>query len=114
MIIWPTSLPQSPLIEGFSDIPQDTVIRSKFDGYSKIRNRYTAAMHIVTENYLLTKSQFDTFRNFYETTLGNGSEDFNKPDPVEGGTSVYRFTQPYDYEFLGIHFRVSLDMEKLP
>lgn len=112
--VWPTSLPQSPLIQGFSDNPQNSVLRSQMTGLTKQRNRYTAVLHDVTENYWLTPTQFTTFRNFYKNTLGNGAAGFIKSDPVEGGNRQYRFTRPYSFEFNGVDYFVVLNLEKLP
>lgn len=114
MAQWPASLPQSPLLEGFSDTPQDTVIRSGFIGGDKQRNRYTAAVHNVTENYLMTPAQFQTFLEFFRDTLKNGSLTFDKEDPVEGGFRTYQMVAPYQAPRAGLHYRVQLTMEKLP
>lgn len=111
---WPSTLPQSPLIEGFSCVPQDSVLRSKMDGYTKQRNRFTAVLYDVVEPYLMTVQQFADFKEFYHTTLGNGAEQFIKPDPESNVTAVYQFTDTYDSEFNGVQYRVTLSMEKLP
>lgn len=111
---WPTSLPQSPLLEGFSDVPQDSVIRSEMDGLTKQRNRYSAVINDVVESYLMSPAQFSTFRDFYFQTLGNGAEEFLKKDPITQLTAVYRMSDVYDFEFNGVSYRVTLTMEKLP
>ena len=111
---WPASLPQSPLIEGYSDVPQDSVLRFNMDGFTKQRNRYTAVIHDVTEFYLLTPAQFNTFLTFYKNTLSNGSKDFIKKEPVSQLDKVYRFSAPYSFEFNGVSYRVELTMEILP
>lgn len=113
--VWPTALPQSPLIEGFSSTPQDTVLRSKMAGYTKQRNRFTAVLFNVEESYLMTPQQYQEFRTFYHDTLGNGADTFIKPDPEAGGiTALYRFSDVYEAEFNGIQYTVSLTMERLP
>jgi len=114
MADWPSELPQSPLIENFEDVPRNSVIRTEMSGFTKQRNRYTAVIHDVSEEYFLTKSQFDIFRNFYKNILQNGSLQFIKYDPVEDQDRDYRFTEPYEMEFDGIYYRVSLTLEKLP
>lgn len=113
-IEWPLSLPQTPLLEGYSDQPQDSVIRSAMTGLTKQRNRYTAILYDVEESYLMTPAQFNTFILFYESTLGNGAANFLKMHPVSDTTQVYRMTGPYNMEFNGVKYRVDLKMERLP
>lgn len=113
MANWPATLPQSPLLEGFDDTPQNSVLRSEFDGYTKQRNRYTAVLNNVTERYYMTQAQFTTFVNFYTSTLSNGSEEFIKPDPVLGVDKAYRFVEPYSMERVGLDWIVTINLEKL-
>lgn len=114
MATWPMTLPQSPLIEGFSDTPQDSVLRSKMDGYTKQRNRYTAALSDVEESYLLTPAQYADFKTFYFSTLGNGAATFTKPNPEAGTTDLYQFAAPFDATFNGVQYKVKLTLERLP
>lgn len=114
MATWPTVLPQSPLIEGFSDTPQDSVLRSKMDGYTKQRNRYTAALSDVEESYLLTPAQYDALVTFYTSILGNGALDFTKPNPETGTNSIYRFVDVYSGKFDGVKYKVKIKLERLP
>lgn len=114
MATWPATLPQSPLLDGFSDVPQDSVLRSPMTGLNKQRNRYTAVVSNVTEAYLMTPAQFITFVNFYETTLGNGADDFLKTNPITGITETYRFADVYDMQFNGVQYRVELTLERTP
>lgn len=115
MATWPASLPQTPLLQSFKDEPQNTVLRSSMTGLTKQRNRYTAYLSNVTEKYWLTPTQFDTFKTFYHTTLGNGAAEFTKTDPVSDTTRTYRFTGAgYTMSFNGIDFLVTLTLEKMP
>jgi len=115
MAIWPASLPQLPNRENFSDVPQDTTIRSPMDGSTKQRPRFTAQPHDVTEQYTITKAQVDTFLVFHESNLTNGALQFTKPDFLYGGTSEYIMVAPYELtpESPDI-YRLRLTMEKLP
>ena len=114
MATWPTELPNTPLVEGFEDFPRDSVVRTQMAGFTKYRNRFTAVIHDVSENYLLTPSQFTILRNFYEFTLKNGSLIFIKNDPVEQQNREYRFLEPYQFEFDGVFYKLTLQLEKLP
>lgn len=115
MATWPASLPQFPDTNGFSDIPQSTVIRSSMDGLTKQRTRFTAAVHDVSESYVILRSQVDTFIAFFKSDLDNGGLEFYKPDFLYGGISVYQFTEPYELEPLGGEiWRLSMSLEKQP
>lgn len=111
---WPLALPQSPLLDGFQDTPQDSVLRSKFDGFTKQRNRFTATLSDVSEKYYMTREQYAVFKSWFKSNLGNGALDFLKLDPETGVNQIYRFTEPYDSEFLGHAYYVTITLEKLP
>lgn len=115
MATWPASLPQLPNRESFSDVPQDTTIRSEMAGATKQRPRFTAAVNDVSEQYTMTRAQLDTFIAFYDFDLSNGALQFDKPDFIRGGVSQYIMTGPYDITVEGLDlFRVRLTMKKLP
>lgn len=114
MNVWPESLPQYPLIDGYSDLPQDSVLRSKMDGYTKQRNRFTANLYNVEESYLLTPAQFGVFENFYSSILGNGADTFIKKDAKTGIDRLYRFVGPYDMDYNGVQYRITVELERLP
>lgn len=115
MSSWPLTLPQTPLLQGFKDEPQNTVLRSEMTGLNKQRNRYTAYISNVTESYWLTPVQFNTFKTFFHNTLGNGAAEFTKTDPVTNTTRTYRFTgNNYTMSFNGVDYFVTLSLEKLP
>lgn len=114
MATWPTELPQIPLLEDFRDRPQDSVLRSDFDGWNKQRNRFTAAMHEVTEKYYMSRDQYKIFLDWYKSTLGNGSEEFFKEDPIYKITKTYRFVGPFEEQVAGVGWYVTLQLEKLP
>ena len=111
---WPSELPQKPLIEDFSDTPRQTFKRSSFDGYTKSRNRFTAAINDVSERYLFTNEQFSIFEDFYRNELANGANVFLKLDPKTDTLAEYRFREVYSDEFLGRFWKISLELEKLP
>jgi len=113
MANWPASLPQTPLLEGYKDTPQDSVLRSDFDGYTKQRNRFTAVINDIEEHYYLTDDQYSVFRSFYKNDLSNGSSEFIKKDPVSGINQNYRFVKPYDPQRVGLGWVIIINLEKL-
>lgn len=111
---WPAELPQTPLVDGYSDVPQDSVIRVNMTGLTKQRNRYTAVLRDVSESYLLEKDQMEIFEDFFRSTLKNGSLDFIKTEPKSGQQRVYRFSGVYSDEYNGVQYKVTLPLEILP
>lgn len=114
MEIWPTTLPQKPLLEGYENTPQNSVLRSDFDGYTKQRNRFTAVIHNVSESYLLSDDQYTTFKQFFSSNLKNGAEEFRKINPELGVEEIYRFVGPYQSTYNGVQWVVECNLEKLP
>jgi|SRR5690554_4928695 len=111
---WPAQLPQSPLVDGYRDVPQDSVIRVNMTGLAKQRNRYTAVLRDVQESYLMEKGEFGIFEDFYTNTLKNGSLEFLKVNPKSQQQRVYRFSGVYSEEFNGVQYKVTLPLEILP
>lgn len=114
MATWPATLPQTPLLNGYENTPQNSVLRSEFDGYTKQRNRFTAVLNDVSESYFLTQTQYDTFKTFFESTLKNGAEEFTKQNPESGVDELYRFVEPYSPSRVGLSWVVECKLEKLP
>jgi len=113
--LWPTTLPQEPLVEGFSGTPQNTLIRTSMDaGPEKVRRRFTAASEYYTVSWIMTDAQFTTFRGFFNDTIAGGSEEFEMKHPITGETALVRFRGPYQFVSTGAHWRISAVIEVLP
>lgn len=113
---WPTTLPQSPLIDGYDETPPDLTVRSEnATGPAKVRRRATAGVRPVSWNMLLDTTQMTTFDDFFEGTLANGALPFNLKDPRTGLTFEYRIVNkpPYQLES-GRLWRVNMQLERLP
>ena len=86
-IMWPLSLPQYPLVQGYQDTPGRAVIVSDFDvGPRRQRKRSSAAMRKVSATYYMRNSVKSDWESFYELSLGRS---FWWPDPMNGGAYVY-------------------------
>jgi len=113
--IWPETLPQEPLIEEFTGTIQDTVIRTSMDaGPEKMRRRFTATSEYYAVSWVMTKTQFTTFRDFFTNTIAGGSEEFEMNHPITGETALVRFRKPYRFVPIGAHWKVSAEIEVLP
>ncbi len=112
---WPDTLPQQPLVKGFSGTVQDTLIRTSMDaGPEKIRRRFTAASEYFTLTWFMTKQQLNTFRSFFKDTIADGSIEFEMNHPITGETVLVRFRGPYQFVSTGVHWRISAEIEVLP
>lgn len=117
LIDWLTSLPQQPLIDGYSEEPAGKKIRTSMDAaIAKQRNRFTTSAQPFTAVFLMTLTQYSNFKAFYDTTLVNGVKEFNMQvtgDPLT--THVVRFTEKgYNPEFIGLYVRVNCNLEVIP
>lgn len=115
MATWPSTLPQRPLAEGFTESVVPSVVRTDMDvGPAKMRRRYTSEVRVYSMGLLLTTAQVATLDTFYYTTLGCVDE-FDWTDQRTGAAISYRFRSPPAYSEAGPgYWRTSLDLEALP
>lgn len=93
MTDWPTTLPSSPQINSLSGIPDDDVLRSKYDaGQPVTRARYTAISDSYTFTLMMTLAEFIIFKTFY---AANRALSFNFTDPITGATRSFKFRERY-------------------
>lgn len=116
MVTWPTSLPQSPLIEGFSR--QKRQNRRTFEpeaGKSKHILFYTAVPETMDLNFIMDESQRQTFESFYENDVLFGTQTFDFPDPNTGNTITVRFIgEPPNVESNGpFLYNISFELEAI-
>lgn len=72
--IWPSSLPQMPLIEGYSEVMPTNLIRSNTDtGPAKVRKRGNAKPVVVKASYLLSTQEVEILDEFVEEQLSGGA-----------------------------------------
>lgn len=91
------SVPEVPLIDGFSEVPQDGTLRSSVDsGPPKVRQRFTALTTAYDLAYGCTAIQKQILDDFYRRVARGGSLAFNWPHP-HGYTCEARFSGPPQY-----------------
>lgn len=113
-IPWPTSLPSGVLEGTDKQTGEDNLLRSQMDiGPAKTRRRTTAGTGSLEGTLFLTQAQFDTFMQFWRSTLRSGALAF-----TFYGANNFRFKTPPSWTTvrtaLGPHYRVSLVLEVLP
>jgi hypothetical protein len=95
MAVYPTTLPQAPLIRGFRDERGSGTVRSNMDtGLAKTRKRFTTVPRKITWPTILNGTQRLTFDTFFITTINEGNASFTIPDPVDDATITVKFFKP--------------------
>ncbi len=86
--VWPVTLPQEPLIEGFSGNIVDDTLRSDVDqGPPLARPLFTGNATRMQMQQILTAAQKATLLTFYRTTLFRGSYRFEWSNTQTGGVT---------------------------
>lgn len=114
---WPSSLPQTPLYNGYSRTLRDTrIYTDNSSGASKIRNKFTASPEDITYRFVLDSAQKVTLENFYKQTLRNGALPFLFKEPESGVDRQYRFAKgsTLKFEREGLYYVFELKLEILP
>lgn len=89
---WPSSLPQTPLTDGYGESQQPNKIRTPMEiGPAKQRKRYTKDVDKIDATFEMDDSQVETFLDFYENTISAGVDKFDIDHPRTGNTVEARF-----------------------
>ncbi|PTM92858.1 hypothetical protein [Mycoplana dimorpha] len=113
--IWPASLPQAFLRNGFAEEEADNLIISEMSiGPVKMRRRTSANVRSISGAMHMSGAQVAEFRTFVRTTIADRSLAFTFPDPFGGTALLVRMTSPYRLSPRGIGWRVDIDLEVLP
>jgi hypothetical protein len=116
MTSWPSDIPQSPLVSGFSETFPNVVVRTSMDqGPAKVRRRFTAAERPFKCSMILTAAQATSFDTFFTTTMEGGALTFTwvHPRTLEAGT--FRFVgQPTFTAIDGGLYQTEFQIELMP
>lgn len=92
-IVWPTSLPEFVLNDGFSEQPPTTGTATKMDsGPKKRRRRFTAGERPLKVKLALTEDQVEILDSFFVDDLAGGALTFDWVHPRTGATVEMVFT----------------------
>ncbi len=115
---WPASLPQRPLVNGYSDgIGDGRVEYAPDTGPTLTRRRSTATPSPLTVAFEMTRDQVDALQVFVATNLLGGSLPFNFPAINEAGTYVVKFQKqglPKWTALGGDYYNVTMSLWKMP
>ncbi len=112
-ILWPESLPQSPLLDGWQETLADNVLRTEMEqGPAKLRRRSTVASGRMRAQFLLSAADCALLDTFYNDTLAGGVKVFRLLHPLRNVTIVCRFAAPPEYAAVnGEYCRARLSLE---
>lgn len=115
-ISWPGNVPDKPLIDGFSERPGTTTVRTQMDvGPDKLRRRTTAAVSTLTMRMLMTKTEVGNLETFYDGTTAQGSLRFDFVHPRTGSTVEARFVERPRWQIrTDDDYEVQIKLEVLP
>jgi hypothetical protein len=115
--VWPASLPQVVLVDGFSQAIGDGRIRHKPDtGPAIVRRRSSAMPMLMPCAVDVDDDQWDDLVEFGEVTLIGWTLPFTFPDPAGGAALLVRFGEQLPSRVAGVPgmWKVSLGLEVLP
>lgn len=116
MPVWPQSLPQVLLLDGYQEEPPNLVMRTEMDaGPAKVRRRFTAGERPIIGALHLTKAQVQTLDDFYLITLQGGSVKFDWSHPRTGAAATFRLRKIFPYEPAAPNeWRARIELEQVP
>lgn len=115
MPTWPVSLPQTPLIEGYSEQPPNIIIETKMDaGPPKARRRFSTGIRPIKIRMLMTTAQVEILDVFFVTTLQGGALTFDYNHPRTGASEVYRIGNLNYTHRSNDFYNVSFELKQQP
>ena len=115
--VWPATLPQRPLVQGFRKTFGDGAIRNQMDSGPPItRKRFTATVKTYQMAFRLTFAQVAILEAFYETDCAMGAVPFQMADPITGVTQRWTFKEAPNVTPIMSQtaFDASVQLEALP
>lgn len=98
--VWPLSLPTALLAAGYTETPQENLLRFQPEvGPAKLRRRGTAAGRIIDGSLVLKQTSRAVLDDFYAITLSHGADTFSWRDPGKG-PGTYAFNAPPQYSLV--------------
>lgn len=93
-ILWPSSLPVQPLVDGYEEQIPDFRMKTNMDkGPGKMRRKSAALPWPVSVKMLLTGAQVQTLEDFVVDTLQGGVLRFSWTHPRKGSEVEVRFNE---------------------
>lgn len=114
MEVWPASLQDYLNEESFSFAPGSVVIESQNEtGPPKIRRRITKSVDRISCTITIDKDDFQTFYDFFYTTLAGGVNYFGFDHPLTGNPTSFKIKPGWSVNPKGGRtFVVSMEWEE--
>ena len=112
MPAWPGTLPTEPTRVSSLASPSSLIRTEVTTGPPKVRRRTTAAETPWRMQWILTTTQKNTFKTFWQTTLYHGSLSFTMTDPETGSTASFRILS-WSLTRENPYWQLEADVEKL-
>ncbi|MBB3591730.1 hypothetical protein FHX08_002074 [Rhizobium sp. BK529] len=113
--VWPATLPQVFLRDGYDAQGADNLIASSVSiGPAKVRRRTTAAVKPLSGSMIMSSTQFQVLVDFIENDIADRAKAFTFPDPHGGAPLLVRMTQPIKEASVGADWRIQIVLEVLP
>lgn len=116
MPAWPASLPKKPL-NATTEVQSSSAVASFTPdvGPPMRRRRSTARIEQHSGQFILTKAQTLTLKNFHETACQEGALTFDAYDWLTGAAGKYIFVVPPSFAAVaGSVWRATVKLIKLP
>jgi hypothetical protein len=85
MSLWPATLPQCPILNGFSEQRQRNAVSFNPDvGPPKLRRRSSTSGVVASIVFHMTINELEIFRTFFVDTLEDGPISFQWQHPLDG------------------------------
>lgn len=116
---WPVTLPQSPLVDNYSEGKGQNRRFSQTDtGPGKVYRKTSAAQRPLKCMFFMSNTQLTAFETFFRDDIDEGALPFNIPNPRGAGSFLVRFKADASPEWQspdgGSNWYVSLELEILP
>lgn len=116
--VWPLTLPQDPLRQGYEERAAQVGVRTAMDaGPPKVRRRFTAGVKTLRVTMSMTRAEVAIFETFYETVLEGGTLRFEWTHPRTLQTVEFRFNDDPPPSWVSLSendWRVTFGLEVLP
>jgi len=115
-LVWPSTIPDKPLVDAYNETPPRDVVKSPMDvGPAKMRRRTTSGVRKFSVTMMMTDAEVADLDTFYETTTRNGVLRFDLENPRTGTTVEMRFMEAPKYKLVSEDdYEVSMKLEALP
>ena len=116
---WPITLPQSPLVDNYSEGKGQGRRFSQTDtGPGKVFRKTSSAGRPLKCSFFMTNAQLSIFELFFRDDIDEGSLPFNLPNPRGAGSFLVRFKADAVPDWQspngGLHWYVKCELEILP